>query len=244
MSAHIPKHLAIIMDGNGRWAQARGLTRSEGHTAGAEAVRRIIRNCRKIGIPFLTLYTFSSQNWDRPPEEVKTLMKLLLDCIYKDCEELVAEGVRIVSNGDIDRLPAPVRQGLAELIEKSKANTGLTLCLALSYGGREEIVSGVANACRAAIAGDLDPAQLTPAMFRSFMPCPDMPDPDLVIRTSGEMRISNFLLWQIAYSEIYVTDVLWPDFDESHLLDAIHSYNRRERRFGKTSEQIQNKISM
>lgn len=238
-----PKHLAIIMDGNGRWAESRGLTRSDGHIAGTEAVRRIIRNCRKIGVQYLTLYTFSSQNWNRPPEEVKVLMKLLIDCIYKDCEEFVAEGGRVVSLGETEKLPAPVRRGLIELEEKSKANTGLTLCLALSYGGREEIVAGVANVCRAAVAGEVDPASLTPEVFRRFMPHPDIPDPDLVIRTSGELRVSNFLLWQIAYSEIYVTDVMWPDFDESHLMAAIEDYGRRERRFGKTSEQIRAKTS-
>lgn len=232
------RHLAIIMDGNGRWAEARGLSRSEGHRAGVEAVRRVIRSCKKIGIQYLTLYTFSSQNWDRPPEEVKVLMNLLLEFIYKESEELVSEGVRIVSIGDLERLPVPVRRGLAELIEKSKANTGMTLCLALSYGGREEIVSAAIKASKAAVAGELDPEALTPELFRRFLMNPNIPDPDLVMRTSGELRVSNFLLWQIAYSEIYVTDVLWPDIDEPHILEALESYGRRERRYGKTSAQV------
>jgi undecaprenyl diphosphate synthase len=238
VSVQLPRHIAVVMDGNGRWAKCRHLPRSEGHVAGVEAIHRMIRACRRLGISYLTLYAFSAQNWSRPPEEVKALMKLLIDFVHTDCEELIANGVRLLVNGDISRLPAVARTGLLRLIDVSRNNTHLTLCLALSYGGREEIVSAVANACRAAKAGHLDPEQLTLDAFRSYLPHPDVPDPDLLIRTSGELRISNFLLWQIAYTELYVTPVLWPDFGDKDLVEALREYARRERRFGKTTEQI------
>jgi undecaprenyl diphosphate synthase len=235
----LPVHIAIVMDGNGRWAQQQGLSRSEGHKAGVAAIHRTIRACRRLGIQYLTLYAFSSQNWSRPSDEVRTLMKLLIDFVNTECEELVANGVRLLINGEIGRLPAAAREGLERLIEVSKNNRSLTLCLALSYGGREEIVAAAADACRAAAEGRLDPDTLTVASFRRFLPHPGMPDPDLLIRTSGEMRVSNFLLWHIAYSEIWVTSELWPDFDDRILLEALVNYAGRERRFGKTSAQIQ-----
>jgi undecaprenyl diphosphate synthase len=237
----LPRHIAVVMDGNGRWAKGRGLSRSEGHAAGVESIHRIIRSCRRLGVPFLTLYAFSAQNWGRPRDEVRALMALLIDFVHTDCQELIANGVRLLVNGDMARLPAMARDGLQRLIDISAGNTGLTLVLCLSYGGREEIASAVAAACRDAMAGRLDPASLTPATFRRYLPHPDVPDPDLLIRTSGELRVSNFLLWQIAYTELHVTPVLWPDFSDRHLLEALAAYAQRERRFGKTGDQVQAK---
>jgi undecaprenyl diphosphate synthase len=237
----LPKHIAVVMDGNGRWAKCRGLARSDGHRAGVNAIHSLIRSCRRLRIPFLTLYAFSSQNWARPMQEVETLMKLLAEFVEKDLEELCANGVRLLVNGDIAKLPGRTRTGLERMVEASRGNSaaGLTLCLALSYGGREEIIGGVAAACRAHKAGLLDASSLTPESFRAaFLPNPEVPDPCLLIRTSGELRVSNFLLWQIAYTELYVTPALWPDFDETELIKALVTFSRRERRFGKTSEQI------
>lgn len=238
-SKSLPSHIAVVMDGNGRWAQSRGLGRSAGHRAGVDAIHALIRACRRLRIPYLTLYAFSAQNWTRPADEVRTLMSLLAEFVATDMEELCNNGVRLLVNGDIARLPAPARSGLQRMIASSARNTGLTLCLALSYGGREEIVGGVVAACKASQAGLLNPSSLTPESFRSFLPHPDVPDPDLMIRTSGELRVSNFLLWQIAYSELYVTQTLWPDFDENELTKALLAYASRERRFGKTSAQVQ-----
>ena len=238
-SKALPRHIAVVMDGNGRWAQSRGLKRSAGHRAGVNAIHELIRSCRRLRIPYLTLYAFSAQNWTRPEEEVRILMTLLAEFVATDLQELCANGVRLIVNGEINKLPPPARNGLLRMISASRYNTGLTLCLALSYGGREEIVGGVLAACRAAVAGLLDPNTLTPESFRNFLPHTDIPDPDLLIRTSGELRVSNFLLWQIAYTELYVTNTLWPDFDEAELTKALLSYANRERRFGKTSAQIQ-----
>ena len=234
----VPRHIAVVMDGNGRWARSRGLPRTEGHTAGVEAIHRIIRGCRRVGVQFLTLYAFSSQNWSRPEAEVRALMRLLMDFVATDCEELVANGVRLLVIGDMAKLPALAQGGLQRLIDASARNRGLTLCLALSYGGREEIATAAACAARAAKAGHLDPDRLTPESFRAFMPHPDVPDPDLLIRTSGEVRLSNFLLWQIAYTELHVTPILWPDFGDDDLTAALVAYAGRERRFGKTGEQV------
>jgi len=237
----LPKHIAVVMDGNGRWAKCRGLARSDGHRAGVNAIHDLIRSCRRLRIPFLTLYAFSSQNWARPMQEVETLMKLLAEFVEKDLEELCANGVRLLVNGDIAKLPGRTRSGLERMVEASRGNSaaGLTLCLALSYGGREEIIGGVTAACRAHKAGLLDVSSLTPDSFRAaFLPNPEVPDPCLLIRTSGELRVSNFLLWQIAYTELYVTPALWPDFDEQELIKALVTFSKRERRFGKTSEQV------
>ena len=211
-----------------------------GHRAGVEAIHALIRACRRLRVPFLTLYAFSSQNWARPADEVRALMQLLAEFVATDLEELCDNGVRLLVNGDLARLPLPARSGLARMVAASCGNRGLTLCLALSYGGREEIVGGVAAACRAAKAGLLDPSSLTPESFRSaFLPHPDVPDPCLLVRTSGELRVSNFLLWQIAYTELYVTPALWPDFDDAELTRALVAFAARERRFGKTAEQVQ-----
>jgi undecaprenyl diphosphate synthase len=230
--------VAVIMDGNGRWAAGQGRRRSEGHAAGVAAIHGLIRAFRRLRIPHLTLYAFSAQNWGRPAEEVRALMALLGDFVATDLAELCANGVRLLVNGDVARLPAGVRGGLARMVAASARNTALTLGLALSYGGREEIVGAAQSAARAARAGLLDVDSLTPDSFRGFLPHPGVPDPDLLVRTSGEMRVSNFLLWQIAYSEIHVTGALWPEFGEGELLAALLAYARRERRFGKTAEQV------
>ncbi|RYE98719.1 MAG: di-trans,poly-cis-decaprenylcistransferase, partial [Methanobacteriota archaeon] len=237
-AACLPQHIAVVMDGNGRWAKQRGAPRTEGHVAGVSSIHRLIRACRRLGIPYLTLYAFSAQNWSRPPEEVHKLMTLLMEFVRTDCQELVANGVRLLVTGDIDKLPAGARHGLVRLIDASKGNRDLTLCLALSYGGREEIVQGVTGICAAVQAGHMRLADITVDSFRTFMPNPDVPDPDLLIRTSGELRVSNFLLWQIAYTELYVTPLLWPDFDDAALMDALAAYATRQRRFGKTGDQI------
>ena len=237
----LPRHIAVVMDGNGRWAKARGLARSAGHVAGVEAIHRLIRACRRLRVGYLTLYAFSAQNWSRPPEEVGALMRLLGEFVAVDCEELVANGLRLRVTGDVAALPAPARAGLERLVWASRANTGLTLILALSYGGREEIAAAAAAAGRAACLGLLPggaAALSHPSCLSAFLPHPDVPDPDLLVRTSGEVRVSNFLLWGIAYTELHVTPALWPDFGEAHLLAALADYARRERRFGKTSAQV------
>lgn len=237
-AGQLPRHVAVIMDGNGRWAAARGLRRTEGHRAGVSAIHTLIRAARRLRIPYLTLYAFSAQNWSRPDAEVKALMELLANFVATDLEELCANGVRLLVNGDEAKLPLGVRGGLARMVDASARNRGLTLCLALSYGGREEIVGAAAAAARAAAAGALDPAALTPEAFRAFLPHPHSPDPDLLLRTSGELRVSNFLLWHIAYAEIYVSAALWPDFGDEALAEALVAYAARERRFGKTGEQV------
>lgn len=237
-SSSLPRHIAVIMDGNGRWAASQSLPRSVGHAAGVETINTLIRSCRRLRIPFLTLYAFSAQNWSRPEDEVRALMRLLSDFVETDLEELCANGVRLLVNGDLARLPHAARVGLTRMIASSAGNTDLNLCLALSYGGREEIAGAAAAACRAARAGLLDPSALSPETFRAFLPHPHVPDPDLLIRTSGELRVSNFLLWQIAYTELYVTTVLWPEFGDRELADALIAFAARERRFGKTSAQL------
>lgn len=236
-SSSLPRHIAVIMDGNGRWAQRQGKSRSQGHHAGVATIRSLIRALRRLRIPYLTLYAFSAQNWSRPPDEVQALMSLLADFVATDLEEFCANGVRLIVNGEIGRLPREAREGLSRIVSASASNSGLVLCLALSYGGREEIAGAAIAACRAAKAGLLDPNDLTPEAFREFLPHPHVPDPDLLIRTSGEMRVSNFLLWQIAYSELHVTQALWPDFDDKELVVALRAFKGRERRFGKTGEQ-------
>jgi undecaprenyl diphosphate synthase len=226
------------MDGNGRWATQRGLSRSAGHRRGADTLVATVRSARKMGIEVLTVYAFSAQNWQRPSDEVEMLMDLLLSCLRGQLRELIDNGVRLRTIGDVSRLPSTVRAAVKDAVLRSRENRDFTLCLALSYGGREEICGAARAACKAASAGLLDPDELGPEQFRCFLQHPSIPDPDLVIRTSGEMRVSNFLLWQIAYSELFVTDTLWPDFSDQDLLRAVQAYALRERRFGKTSEQL------
>eukprot|EP01138_Halocafeteria_seosinensis_P014038 gb/GECG01014335.1/.p1 GENE.gb/GECG01014335.1/~~gb/GECG01014335.1/.p1 ORF type:complete len:727 (+),score=67.75 gb/GECG01014335.1/:1-2181(+) len=233
-----PNHIAIIMDGNGRWAEKKGISRSEGHKAGVDAVLRAIRFCRKLNIQNLTVYAFSSQNWQRPPSEVNFLMKLLLNFLQEECKELVDNGVKMVVNGRTDDLPFILRQQVAKVVAESANNREITVCLALSYGGREEIVDTARAIVEASQKGNLHAEDVNEKLFRSYMPNPELPDPDLLIRTSGELRLSNFLLWQLAYAEIYVTSMLWPDFAECDIMDALVEFSKRRRRFGKTQSQV------
>ncbi|NYE58530.1 isoprenyl transferase [Carboxydothermus ferrireducens] len=228
----MPRHIAIIMDGNGRWAKKRGMPRYFGHRAGVETVRRVVKFCAKLNVPYLTLYAFSTENWRRPQEEVNVLMNLLVEYIEKETDELNREGVRLTVIGEISELPEKARIALAQGIEKTCHNNRLNLILALNYGGRREIVEAARKIAYEIKNGKLSPEQIDEKVFANYLYTKEFPDPDLLIRPSGEIRISNFLLWQIAYSEIWLTDVLWPDFSEEHLLQAIKDYQKRERRFG------------
>jgi undecaprenyl diphosphate synthase len=236
--AALPRHVGIIMDGNGRWARARGLPREEGHEKGADSVRTVVRAARKVGIEALTLFAFSSQNWDRPPEEVFHLMELLRRYLIQERAEILDNGIRLVTVGEPERLPPHVRDPLVELMAASAANDGMVLCLALSYGGREMIAKAVRDMCRSAAAGSLDPEEVTAETIDAYLESSRLLPPlDLLIRTSGEHRVSNFFLWEIAYAELYFTQKLWPEFGREELMDAIADFGRRERRFGMTSEQ-------
>jgi len=236
-SKELPHHVAIIMDGNGRWAKQRALNRIKGHQEGAESVRVIVRACREIGVKILTLYAFSTENWRRPQYEIKSLMALLKKFLKSERQEMLENNIRFNAIGQIERLPEAVQVTLRETITATQHNRGMLLNLALSYGGRDEIVEAVQKVALDVQKGTLKPGDITPGLFSEYLYTKGMPDPDLLIRTSGEMRISNFLLWQIAYSEIYVTDILWPDFRKEALLGAIRDYQKRERRFGMTGEQ-------
>lgn len=227
MKDNIPLHVGIIMDGNGRWARKRGLPRVMGHKVGVESVRSVIRVARKLGIKYLTLYTFSSENWQRPKEEVSYLMQLLKTLLIKEVDELKRQGVRIRAIGRLGNLDKEVLEALNYAIEKTKDNKDLNLYLALSYGGRQEIVDAVNTILRLGIK------EVDEDKFRNFLYDPELPDVDLLIRTAGEYRISNFLLWHTAYAELYITDVLWPDFREEEFLKAIEDYSKRVRKFGK-----------
>jgi undecaprenyl diphosphate synthase len=234
MQSGLPRHVAIIMDGNGRWAQARKLPRIEGHRRGADSVRDVTRAARQLGLEALTLYAFSTQNWNRPPDEVKALMELLRDYLIEERAEIMDNGIRLTAIGQIERLPGFVREPLDALRADSSANRGMTLCLALSYGGREAIV----EAARGALLAGIPPEKLDEDRLAAFFPTRSLPPVDLLVRTSGEQRLSNFLLWECAYAELYFTPVLWPDFRREHLFEALEAYGARERRFGLTSEQL------
>lgn len=228
----VPRHVAIIMDGNGRWAQSRGLTRSDGHKEGAKAVRKIVTRAREHGLGYLTLYAFSAQNWRRPQEEVEQLMALLVEFCEKERQLLLDKDIRFRVIGERSRLPETARQA-AELLESATAgNESMQLLIALSYGGREEIVQAVRRIASEVAEGRLEPAEITEASISDRLWTHDVPDPDLVIRTSGELRVSNFLLWQIAYAEFYIDDDCWPDFDEAAFDRALDAFGSRERRFG------------
>ncbi len=235
---NIPSHLAIIMDGNGRWAKQRGMLRAFGHENGTKAVRETVEVCAKKGIKYLTLYAFSTENWNRPKLEVDTLMKLLISALKKELPTLQKNNIRLNTIGNSEMLPENARKQLFDVIEKTKTNSQMTLTLALSYGSREEIVSAVKQISQKVKDNSLQLTDINESLFNQHLYTHDMPDVDLVIRTSGEQRISNFLLWQCAYAEFYFTEVLWPDFREKDLNEAIVSYQNRERRFGKTSEQV------
>ena len=233
---NIPRHIAIIMDGNGRWAKNRGLPRTSGHRAGTDAARTVVRACGELGVSYLTIYTFSTENWNRPRPEVSMLMDLLVEMVRREIDNLDENNVRLQIIGDIGKLPPKTRKALLEGIERLSKNTGLTLNLAVNYGGRAEIVQAAKKFATAAIEDPSRLSRLDEKDFGRYLYTKDIPDPELIIRTGGDCRISNFLLWQAAYAELYITDVLWPDFDKAELEKAIHDYNLRDRRFGKVKE--------
>jgi len=235
---NIPKHIAIIMDGNGRWAKAHSLPRIAGHKEGIVSVRAITKICGDIGVKHLSLYTFSSENWRRPKNEVKALMRLLLLTIRREIKDLNKNNVRLTTIGNMGDLPDDARKGMEEGLKITEKNSGLNLILALSYGGRQEILKMVQSIARKALNGEIEPEKISEDNIVNELDTAKIPDPDLLIRTGGELRISNFLLWQIAYSEIYVTDIYWPEFREKELLDAVADFQARERRFGHISEQL------
>ena len=235
---NLPRHLAIIMDGNGRWAKQQGFLRAFGHENGTKSVKETIKSCAKLGIEFLTLYAFSTENWNRPKLEVQALMKILINSLRKELVTLQENNIRLNAIGNLEKLPKSAQKELMDVIEKTKNNTRLTLTLALSYGSREELVSAVRAISDKVKNNIISLDAIDDSIINEHLYTQNLPDVDLLIRTSGEHRISNFLLWQIAYAELYFTDVLWPDFKEQDLYEAIISYQKRERRFGKTSEQI------
>ena len=235
---NIPKHIAIIMDGNGRWAKVHSLPRIAGHKEGIVSVRAITKICGDIGVKHLSLYTFSSENWRRPKNEVKALMRLLLLTIRREIKDLNKNNVRLTTIGNMGDLPDDARKGMEEGLKITEKNSGLNLILALSYGGRQEILKMVQSIARKALNGEIEPEKISEDNIVNELDTAKIPDPDLLIRTGGELRISNFLLWQIAYSEIYVTDIYWPEFREKELLDAVADFQARERRFGHISEQL------
>ncbi|MEC7782242.1 MAG: isoprenyl transferase [Bacteroidota bacterium] len=234
----LPKHIAVIMDGNGRWAKNQGLLRVKGHKRGTKAVRETIEACAELGVAFVTLYAFSTENWNRPKLEVDTLMNLLVSSLKKEIKTLQDNNISLSAIGSLNNLPEKAQRELKEVIEKTKNNTRLKLTLALSYGSREELVKTIQDISHKVKKNLISPHSINESVIKEHLYTHDMPDVDLLIRTSGEQRISNFLLWQIAYAELYFTPVLWPDFTRKHLYEAIYNYQKRERRFGKTSEQI------
>jgi undecaprenyl diphosphate synthase len=237
-SGQIPTHIAIIMDGNGRWARHRGLPRVAGHKRGVDTVREITEACAEIGVKYLTLYTFSTENWFRPRDEVSTLMRLLVNSLQNRCKELMENNIRLMTIGDVNTLPIEVQRELEEAIEKTKNNDRMILNLALSYSGRWELVEAVKEIATLVSLGKITPEEIDEKIISNHLTTKTFPDPDLLIRTSGEFRLSNFLLWQIAYSELYVSEVYWPDFKRKHLYEAIKNFQKRERRFGRVSEQL------
>ncbi len=235
---NLPQHIAVIMDGNGRWAQKKGNQRIFGHKNGVKAVRDTVEGAAELGIKFLTLYAFSTENWNRPQQEVNALMSLLITTINSETDTLIKNNVRLLTIGNIDGLPKNVSAKLKGLINKTSKNTGLSLILALNYSARWEIVNAVKEIITENRQNPIDVGSINNEFFERYLNTKDIPDPDLLIRTSGEYRISNFLIWQMAYSELYFTEVLWPDFRRNDLYEAIIDYQKRERRFGKVSEQI------
>ena len=234
----LPRHIAIIMDGNGRWAKEQGKDRLFGHYHGVESVRNIVEGCAELGIQYLTLYAFSTENWDRPKDEVTGLMELLVQTIRKEVPTLNKNNIKLHLIGNIEMLPPSARKELDEACEETKKNSGLNLVMALSYSSRWEIINAVKNIGKEIKNGLLDPDDISDDIFKNYLCTVNLPDPELMIRTSGEYRISNFLLYQLAYTELYFTDTLWPDFRKENLYDALLDYQNRERRFGKTSEQL------
>ncbi len=234
----LPKHLAIIMDGNGRWAKQQRLTRLEGHRAGAQAAQEIVRYCGELHIPFLTLYAFSSENWQRPKDEVSGLMRILENYLKKECDELIAKGVRVGTIGAVHQLPNQIQKALQQVCQKTANGNRLRLTLALSYGARDELARATKAICTKLKDGLLKPEDIDEALLERHLDTSDLPDPDLFIRTSGVKRLSNFLLWQLSYAELHFTPVLWPAFSRADIDIALADFAGRERRFGKTSEQL------
>lgn len=235
----LPRHIAIIMDGNGRWAQEKGQDRLYGHFHGVESVRDIVEGCAELGVGYLTLYAFSTENWDRPAQEVNGLMELLVDTIRKEVDTLNRNNIKLHVIGDINMLPDYARQELKEALDMTSHNTGLNLVMALSYSSRWEMVEAIKQIAADVLAGKIDPAAISQDTLRQYLCTSEFPDPELMIRTSGEYRISNFLLYQLAYAELYFTNVRWPEFRKENLYEAILDFQQRERRFGKTSAQVQ-----
>lgn len=238
---NLPKHIAVIMDGNGRWAKQKGGMRIFGHQNAISAVRDTVEGAAELGVKYLTLYAFSTENWSRPQFEVNALMELLISTIRKETATLTKNNIRLQTIGDINSLPKNCHRELMEAIELTANNTHMTLNIALSYSGRWDLTQAVRSISQLVAAGELQPDDINEKIVAEHLSTAGMPDPELLIRTSGEMRISNFLLWQLAYTEIYITNLFWPDFRKQHLYEAILSYQSRERRFGKTSEQLTNK---
>ena len=236
--ANIPRHVAIIPDGNGRWAESRGLPRSVGHSRGTEVVREVVRAAHELGIKQLTLYAFSTENWERPRDEVEAIMALLDHYISEESEELDANGIQVRTIGRLHVLKPRLQRAVRTLVTRTASNDQMVLTFALSYSGRTEIVDAVRSIARRVESGGFDPEAIEEKDIREVLYAPDLPDPDLLIRTGGEHRISNFLLWQIAYTELWITDALWPDFTKQDLVEAIAEYQRRERRFGRTGAQV------
>jgi undecaprenyl diphosphate synthase len=241
--SRLPRHVAIIMDGNGRWAKRRGFLRVRGHLTGVESVRVVVRLARKLGIEYLTLYAFSDENWQRPTTEIRALMNILSRFVRKELAELKQNQIVLRAIGDLARLPANVQKELAQAEEATREGARMTLSLALSYGGRNEVLRAAQSLAEDLLAGRLRPEDITPESFAGRLYTAGMPDPDLLIRTSGEYRLSNFLLWQTAYTELYFTDTLWPDFREEELIKALLEYQHRDRRFGLTQEQVEAQVS-
>jgi undecaprenyl diphosphate synthase len=237
-SQNIPAHVAVIMDGNGRWAKQKGGLRIFGHQSAIKAVRETVESAAEVGVRYLTLYAFSTENWSRPAHEVMALMQLLVHTIRQETATLLKNNIRLQAIGQIESLPASCQRELAEAMELTKAGSQMTLVLALSYSGRWDLTQAAQKMAADVAAGLLQPASITEQTIAGYLSTKGMPDPELLIRTSGEQRISNFLLWQLAYTELYITDLLWPDFRREHFYDALRAYQQRERRFGKTSEQL------
>jgi undecaprenyl diphosphate synthase len=235
---NLPKHIAVIMDGNGRWAKKKGAMRIFGHRNAVQAVRDVTECCGELGVKYLTLYAFSTENWNRPKEEVEGLMELLVNTLKQEIGTLMENQVKLITIGDTSHLPVDCQNNLQWAINETKNNSGLTLILALSYSGRWEILKAVKSIASDVKEGKLDLSNINEKVFENYLQTSGIPDPELLVRTSGELRISNFLLWQIAYTELFITPTLWPDFRKEHLYEAVWSYQQRERRFGKTSEQM------
>ena len=235
---NLPKHIAVIMDGNGRWAKKKGALRIFGHRNAVQAVREVTEGCGELGVQYLTLYAFSTENWNRPKEEIDGLMELLVNTLKQEISRLMENQVKLRTIGETSHLPSNCQKNLEWARDQTKNNTGLTLNIALSYSGRWEILKAVQKIANDVKSGKINANDINDATFENYLQTAGIPDPELLIRTSGEMRVSNFLLWQIAYTELYITPTLWPDFRKEHLYEAIWSYQQRERRFGKTSEQL------